>query len=128
VHSGEDLARKLREGIVTYVQTIQVPGISQTSIGVPPPFHVPPKDQPPAQPLPQVPVDWPPVPTPQNPSVPAPEFPTSWLALTAIGTFVMGWVSARLKTLVGTQIAEFSRTIATLKAASDRKDPPPPPA
>lgn len=131
--TGEQLAARLREGIIAYVQTIEMSGISQSSIGVPPPFNVPPKE--PVQPLkPEVPFDWPPTPptnppaTPPNPSVPAPEFPTSWLALTALGTYVMGWVSARLKTSVGAKVAEFNRILATLNSVPKDpipKEPPP---
>lgn len=120
--TGEQLAAKLREGIIAYVQTIETPGISQSSIGVPPPFNVPPKE--PVQP--QFPFEFPPpAPAPSpNPPVPASEFPTSWLALT-IGTYIMGWLSARLKTLAGAKVAEFNRILATLKSVP--KDPPSPP-
>lgn len=132
VVSGADLAAKLREGIITYVQAIESPGISQTSIGVPPPFSVPPRDPQPVKPA--VPFEWPevtpvvpPAPdVPTNPSVPAPGFPASWLALTGLGTFVMGWVSARLKTLAGTKLTEFGRILAIVK--SIQQSPPPSPS
>lgn len=138
VVSGSDLASKLREGIIAYVQAIESPGISQASIGVPPPFSAPPKEPP--QPVqPQVPFEWPPVavpvappPTPEtppNPTVPASTFPESWLAIVmAIGMYAAGWVSARMKTLAGTKLADITRAVDALKTAAVLKGPPPPPA
>ena len=123
--SGEDLSRRLRDGIVAYVQSIDVRGISEQSIGVQPPFVVPVGPQPQPQPQPQVPIDFPLVaPTqPTNPSEPAPESPSPWLAvLRIVGMYVAGWYSARLKSLLGAKLADFTTALAVLKQS--QKDPP----
>lgn len=70
-HTARELADLLRDGVITYVRTLENPiqighqADERTSIGVPPPFNVAP--QPPAvpaqqNPIPhaQVPIDWPP--------------------------------------------------------------------
>ncbi len=126
VLTGEQLTTKLREAIVAYVQAIESPGISQSAISVPPPFSVPPN---PAPAKPEVPFEWPtvapastPPVSPANPPVPASEFPTPWLAFLAIGMFVAGWVSARIKTLVDGKIADINRTIAILRYSSVPKN------
>jgi len=107
VHSGEELSRRLRDGIVAYVETIEQPGISQPA-GAAPPFPVPPKD------APEVPFEWPPADA-ANPSEPAQESPILWPALMAIGSYPAGWLSARLKTWAGAKVAELSRALDALK-------------
>lgn len=109
VHSGEELSRRLRDGIVAYVQAIEQPGISQPpAVGAAPPFPIPAKDE--------VPFEWPPAPDAANPSEPAQGPRTLWPALIAIGSFLAGWLSARVKTLAGARIAAINRALEALKA------------
>ena len=133
VVTGEDLARRLREGIIRYVKTIEpdeeaeVRTGARAGIGSAPPFALPPKD-PPAVP------DWPPVAPvtpaapPPNPTVPAAGFPNPWLAMAALGTFALGWLGARLKTSLSAKLAAVALVIETLNKsqASGPKDPPSP--
>lgn len=118
VVTGDELGAKLRDGIIAYIQALEPRGISQTEVGVAPPFNVAPKD--PAPPM--VPFVFP-EPTPQepppNPSTPAPAFPTQSLALT-IGMFIAGWITARLKTFVGTKLSGFGTVLARLNELQNR--------
>jgi len=130
VSTGEQLATKLRDGIVAYVHALESPGEfssgpaspnpdghAQAVIGVPPPFNVPPKDPPP-NPAPLVPFDWPPTvpPSPSpNPSPPASDSPSPWLALVSLGIYIAGWVSARMKTKLGEKLAALATLIETVK-------------
>lgn len=137
VTTGPELAAKLRQGIIDYIQAIETQGISQQApIAVPPPFNVPPQPAPVAPVVPNVPFEWPPAPAPvapatppdapPNPSEPVTDYPSLWLALTALGTFLAGWVSARLKTLAGEKVAEFNRALDALKRSAQnppRQDP-----
>lgn len=129
VATGEQVATRLRKAIIDYVQVIESPsGISQSVVGVSPPFTVHPKDPPPSV-QPQVPFEWPPVPIdPPNPSVPAPGLTSPWLALMGLVTFAAGWMGARLKTFTFGKVAEFARAIDTLKKSlpSVPRDPPAP--
>lgn len=127
VATGEQVSTRLRKAIIDYVQTIEsTPGISQSVIGAPPPFTVPPRDTPPAQPL--VPFEWPPVAppavppsTPPNPSEPATDRTSLWLALTALVSLIAGWIGKGVKTSLSEKLAGFARVIAVLNQ-------PPPPA
>lgn len=149
--TGPQLAQALRDGIVEYVtaverrvadaHSVRDAGHAQQVVGVPPPFQVPPKDQP-VDPKPNaLPFEWPPVVppaappivppaappvVPPNPSLPAPALPTSWLAMTALGMFVAGWVSARLKTSLSAKAADITRAyrMLTQQTSAGPKDPP----
>lgn len=128
VVTGEQLATRLRDGIIAYVRALESPpGISQSVIGAPPPFNVPPPVAPVAPP--QGPVDWPPTPPPvvppspsPNPSVPVTDHTNLWLALTALVSLIVGWVGKGVKTSLNEKLAGFARVIAILS------NPPPPPS
>ena len=131
VLSGDDLSKKLREGVIAYIQELQPRGISQSVMtSSAPPFAVPPQAQPQA---PQVPFEFPPAPTPVQPAVnptqPAADQPPSRLAVLVIGAavFLVGWIAARVKTFAGAKLNAITTAIQDLndlkKNASAPKSP-----
>lgn len=107
VHSGKDLSTRLRNAILRYAEAIEQQGISQPPAAArDAPFSKDDRQN-----------DWLPtaIPPDEHPSEPAQESPILWPALMAIGSYLAGWLSARLKTLAGERIAELNRAIDALK-------------
>lgn len=147
--SGEELSRRLRDGIVRYVQTVEVASTAPSTldpqlstlagIGVPPPFDVAPKPRP--KPRDEPPeadetVEWPPVPPktpppaepPPNPTVPAPGPPTSTLGLViGVLTFAAGMATMLGYTWVSGRLAALIALARAIEQASRPPVPPPSP-
>ena len=130
VMPGSDLASRLRDGVVAYVNAIDQ-SRAEDGIGVPPPFNPPPLN-PPGKERPQVPLEFPISPVAPNPIAPATTIATSWLALAVItvAMFALGWVAARLKTRAGqamtsarSTLAEAQHAIAIIRSKTDPASP-----